>query len=62
MARQKRTCRRKRRQFGRLPVSVMARNAEQFITRDGPSHVQAVAKRRRELGQERGSCEYVPLP
>ena len=60
--RQKRTRKRRERRFGRLPVSCLAKNEAQFVTHDSPAFAARIAAKRSELGQEPGSCEWVPAP
>jgi hypothetical protein len=51
--------RKRRRTFGKLPVSVSANNVEAWL-RDGlPRHVENVLRLRREKGQRPDSCEGV---
>lgn len=60
MARQKPKEKRKRKRvFGKLPVSALAGNADQFVHREGPALVAKIAARRAELSL--APCAYVPL-
>lgn len=59
MARQKRTRGRTTKQFGKLPYSELAGNAQAFVNDVGPRFQERVLQLRREKGQALDSCEGV---